>query len=348
MKNQGNTAISEIRLVPMIQATADVPLARRAASNAAAELESFQVAIGMVLLARDITISGSAWGNPTATPPLYDAPESWTQDLITAGNALDASNDPYYIDFMTAAGLSRLSTSAKFQEGNLGDYNFAIVNWSMPFRVRAAIALGDGQTVYTKPAVHDSSRGGSVSTSSMMSGPAETAVAVKQNGGAWFRFLRPLTISAADLNTTELVHDTTRRDSLGNVIDTLVPAGLLSMLLIFNPDGFLTAWDSTVSGGEHQSGDLMGPGGIGDNIVAASLRGLVGPAGEIPVEPEKIFFVVDGAGGTLTAQSHDRTAIVDGFRRLAAAGATGTADLRLGHVSLTGAAYAYLERRKMN
>ena len=385
-----------IRLVPVIQSTADDPLARRAASNTAVELESFQVAIGSILLARDITISGSAWNNPTATLPLFDTPNQEYYRSFTATNAMDPANDPYYIDFMTAAGLGRLSTSAKFRAENLGEYNFAIVNWAQPFRVRAHIALGDGQTVYTKPGAYDAAGRRTNASASMMSGPAETAVVMKDNGGAWFRFLHPLTITASDLNTTELVHDTTYRDSLGNFIDTLVPAGQLSILMVFNPDEFLTAWDSTNdAGGGNAMGDITGPnamgniqvpyldatavpyrqgeevwretyvftgattdrGGvrtrlelytIGDNIVAASLRGLVGPAGELPFQPEQIFFVVDGTGGTITAQTHDRSAILENFHRLATVGAAGTNDLRLGHFTLTAAAYTLREKRKMN
>ena len=138
-----------------------------------------------------------------------------TGSTITAANAMDASNDPYYIDFMSAAGRARLSSNGTFTEQHLGDYNFVVVNWAYPFRVRGAVDLGDGRKVYTKAGPVDTAMYQTQPTSSMMTGPAETAVVIKDNGGTWFRFLRSMTLTTADLTTTQLVRDTSRRDSHG-------------------------------------------------------------------------------------------------------------------------------------
>jgi hypothetical protein len=319
-------------------------------------------------------------------------------DFITPANALDPANDRFFVDFMTAAGRERISNTATFTEAELGEYNFVIVNWAQPFRVRAAVDLGGGHTVYTKPGAYDAATGSSVSTRDMLTGPAETAVAVKPNGGTWFRLLRPLTLTDADLNTTTLVRDTSRRDSAGNVVDTLVPAGQLNVMLVFNPEGFLTAWDEPYTDGSGPgSAEISGPGGmgnihvpfldasviayrtgeevwresylfagidperpgygvrtrldiytVGDNVVAASVRGLVGPAGEAPLESNTVFFAANGSGGALELQTHDRSPLVGGFHRLAAVGAAGAADLTLGHRHLNACAYTLREKRRMN
>jgi hypothetical protein len=390
-------ARATVRLVPVMEPTANKALGRRAASGMADDLESFQVAVTSVFLAQGISISGSGWGAPTGTLSLYDVP-GMTPSTITAANALNASNDPYFIDFMSAAGRARLASSGSFTEQHLGDYNFVVVNWAYPFRVRGAVDLGDGRKIHTKAGPVDTAMYQTRPASSMMDGPAETAVVIKDNGGTWFRFLRPMTLTPADLNTTLLVHDTTRRDSLGNVIDTLVPAGQLNVMLVYNPDGFLSGWDSAATpGGNGRGASISGPGGVGnievpyldatvvpyrtgeevwretylftgatpdarpvgfrsrlelylvgDNVVAASLRSLAGPDGEMPLQASNIFFVEAGAGGTLNLQDHSHANIVGGLRRETVVGTGGTAGLTLGMTTVSACAYTLVEKRRMN
>jgi hypothetical protein len=393
-------AKATIRLVPVMEPTVDKALGRRAASGAAEDLESFQVAVGAVFLAQNITINGSGWTNPTNTLNLYDVPDLMepSHSLITGANAMDASMDRYFIDFMTAAGRARLSSSGTFTEQQLGDYNFVVVNWAMPFRVRGSVDLGDGRKIYTKPGAIDTSMYQTNPTSDMMTGPAETAVVVKDNGGTWFRFLRSMTLTETDLTTTLLVRDTSRRDSLGNVIDTLVPAGQLNVMLVYNPDGFLSGWDSAATpGGMGRGASISGPGGVGnievpyldatvvpyrtgeevwretylftgatpdarpvgfrtrfeiymvgDNVVAASLRSLAGPAGEMPLYASNIFFVEAGAGGTLNLQDHAHANIIGGFRRESVVGTAGAASLTMGMTTVSACAYTLVEKRRMN
>jgi hypothetical protein len=392
---------ASVRLIPVMEPTQNRALARRVGGGTSEGLESFQVAVEAIFMSRELTITGSGWSNPVGFLGFYEAPAligSERHDVITAANAMDAENDRYFIDFMTAAGRARIATGATFTEAALGEYNFVIVNWALPFRVKASVDLGDGRTVRTKAGVYNASTGVTTASSDMMSGTAETAVVIKQNGGTWFHLLKPLKLTEADLNTTTLVHDTTRRDSAGHVIDTLVPAGQLNVMLVYNPDGFLSAWDSAdTHGGGMDQAELAGPGGVGnihvpyldatvvpfrtgeevwretyvftgtdperpefgfrtrfelytvgDNVVAASLRGLVGPAGEIPLEAGNIFFAENGTGGALEMLSHDRSPVLGGFHRLATVGAAGTADLILGMRHLNGCAFSLVEKHRMN
>lgn len=400
--DSGKTAAhsATINLIPVLEPTQDRGLARRVGGGAAEGLESFQVAIEAVFMARDITITGSAWSNPRGFLGFYRAEGLMAagHNVITGANALDAANDRFYVDFMTAAGRERIANTATYTEGELGEYNFVIVNWAQPFRVRGSVDLGDGRKVYTKAGSYDEARGATVAASDMFTGPAETSVAVKNNGGAWFRLLRPLVLTSADFDTTKLVHDTTRLDSSGHVVDTLVPAGRLNVMLVYNPEGFLTAWDTAYASSEGPSNaEITGPGGIGnihvpfldatvvpfrtgeevwretylftgsdpeqaafgfrtrfelytvgDNVVAASIRGLVGPEGEAPLESNNVFFVEYGTAGALEIQSHDHSSLIGGFRRLAAPGAAGVADLTLGNRHITACAFTLVEKRKMN
>lgn len=262
-----------VKLVSVSEPTAaPKALAKNVAGASATDLQSFQVAVENIFLAKDISINGTAWNQPTGTllfynqPTLESAPD---HNLITAANALDPSNDKYYVDFMKAEDRQRISQGATFEESHLGDYNFVIVSWAKPFRVRAAVPLGNGQTVHTRPGATVETGNAMAPYSTQMSGdvmagPAQTAVAMKNNGGTWFRFLKPLTLSQDDLKGTR-----NRRDTLvvaGDTLvkDTVVPIGQLQVMLVFNPDQFLTAWDSLNAQNVPSVTELTGPNGIGN------------------------------------------------------------------------------------
>jgi hypothetical protein len=78
------------------------------------------------------------------------------------------------------------------------------------------------------------------------------------------------------------------------------------------------------------------------------MRGLVGPDGEFPLESMSVFFVRTGAGGTLDFQDHAGGNVAGGFRRLGSLGATGAANLTLGHMNVPACAYSLIEKRRMN
>jgi hypothetical protein len=230
-----------------------------------------------------------------------------------------------------------------------------------------------------------------------MTGPAEIALAQKNNGGAEFHLLKPLTLTANDFTGTKLRHDTITSGGKTEIKDTLVPVGALQLMLVFNPEDFLIAWDSITAANVPNKGELMGPNGvgnikvpfldataipcrlgdeiwretyvftgennlmpgnffrvrleiysIGDNIVAASTRALVGPNGEFPVEPDKVISVKDEAGGTFRVENNKQNPIVEGFHRLTTAGETGNANLTLSMIHVDAAAYTMVEKRKIN
>jgi hypothetical protein len=87
---------------------------------------------------------------------------------------------------------------------------------------------------------------------------------------------------------------------------------------------------------------------VGDNVVAASLRSLAGPAGEMPLYASNIFFAEAGAGGTLDLQDHAHVNIVGGFRRESVVGTAGAASLTLGMTTVGACAYTLVEKRRMN
>jgi len=265
------TAASSIRLVTLSAPTQEAGLARRGAGNTTERLESFQVAVAGITLVKTVELGGTGWHNPQGNFPIFENKSLSTRMQDSMFHDYNVPHDSDYIDFMTEAGRAKLAATAPFTEQEVGDYNFVLINWTEGFRVRASVDLGDGNTIYTKAGTYDSARYQTTAVTSMFTGPAETVMAVHPNGGTFFRFLKPLSIKESDLNSTLMVHDTvTHHDSAGHAVpfDTLVASGQLSVMLIFNPDGFITAWDSSRStssilGGMEQA-DFRGPDGLGN------------------------------------------------------------------------------------
>ena len=61
--------------------------------------------------------------------------------------------------------------------------------------------------------------------------------------------MKPLVLAEEDLPGTRTISDTCRRDGDGKVIDTLitVPVGKVQVMMIFNPDEFITDRDSATA-----------------------------------------------------------------------------------------------------
>jgi hypothetical protein len=169
-------------------------------------------------------------------------------NTLPIARARDAAWRPHFIDFCDQTDIQRLATSNPFTERDTGDYHWVVVNWAPWFRVRATIPLAGGDTLYTHdgdvtrhawPNSTDAYYYVTRAAGSLLQGPAEDAVVQKNNGGTWFRFLRPLRLTEADLDTTSLIPDTTGFDSTGAPIVRQIPSGRWNVLLVFNPKDLL-------------------------------------------------------------------------------------------------------------
>jgi hypothetical protein len=142
---------AKIQLVSVTKPST-VSLLKSVVGLSSVNLESFQVAIQSISLTKDMPLgAGLEFYHVSALQSDH------TNSIVNAGNATDTANDKYYVDFMTASGREKISQSAEFDESQLGEYNWIHVNWVSAFRIRAAVPLGDGRTVYTKPGPIDSS-----------------------------------------------------------------------------------------------------------------------------------------------------------------------------------------------
>ncbi len=223
----------------------------KVAPSGASGVESFQVAVADISLAKDLTTSGSGWTGIQGPLRLFHQ-DMGDHNAIDSTLARDAAWGSHYIDFCDPASVSRLASSQPFTARDTGDYNWVVLNWAPFFRVRATIPLPGGDTAYThdgyveRHTFPNSGRDDAYyyitrPSASLLQGPSAEAVVRKNNGGTWFRFLRPLHLTEADLDSGSTVDDTTGRDSLGHPIVRQIPSGRWNVLLVFNPQDLLFA-----------------------------------------------------------------------------------------------------------
>jgi len=322
----------------------------RAASDITATgLESLQYYIRDIKLCQDLTIDGTGYSNTSGLYSLFsktDAPDYNTFGAVDARSTTDG-----YIDFMDSTSLGSLTNTVNLDATNIGSYNYALTDWLQPIKVKGSIAV-DGTTIYT----HDgtvalsSSYYTTTSSTALTTSPSELAIAQLNNGGTWFRLLKPLEITQDDIdNNTQF-----------------------KMLLVFNPDGFLFGWNNNDYTGtnnkiidsnnngfyiafldaspiayrdgqtvycESYTYTVVDAGNSlnfnarleiyyvnedSDNIYAATIRHLVNSSNTVPASSLKIFTVEDSSS-ILTFKASDDTAIVDNFTRLEIVSQTGTA-----------------------
>ncbi len=211
-------------------------------------LESFQVAVGNIRLAKDITTNGTALSDMSSSLLLFSQEFGSWGDLDEA-TVRDPAWSSHYIDFCDPKSVSRLASSKPFTLRDTGDYYWAVFNWSPFFKIRATIPLPDGDTIFT----HDGSiakhffPGSDVSyyvteaTRSLLQGPSEDALVRKNSTATWFRFLKPLRLTEADLDSGTTIADTVGMDSHNHPIVNQVPSGKWNVMLVFNPKDLLWA-----------------------------------------------------------------------------------------------------------
>jgi hypothetical protein len=215
-------------------------------SSGSTGLESFQVAVGNIRLAKDITTDQTALSGMSKSLTLFsqDLGDISTLDTPTVR---DPAWSSHYIDFCDPNSVSRLASSKPFTARDTGDYYWAVLDWSPFFKIRATIPLPGGDTVFT----HDGSiakyffPGSDVtyyvteSPHDLLQGPSEDALVRKNSTITWFRFLKPLRLTEADLDSGTTIADTVGTDSDNKPIVKQVPSGKWNVLLVFNPKDLL-------------------------------------------------------------------------------------------------------------
>jgi hypothetical protein len=175
-------------------------------------LESLEYYSYSVLICESLTPSGSGFSNASGCLELYSGDRSvLSYDLDGDWTALaDAARarETGFVNLLDPGSRAALSGTTPLQAEHVRSYNYGIITWSLPIKVKATVALGDGSFLYTHDGPTrvqtigvDNHRDYYTAPNSELDvGPAEKAVVILGNGGNWFRFQNPLTIRQADID----------------------------------------------------------------------------------------------------------------------------------------------------
>lgn len=330
-------------------------------------LESLEYYIFSIQICESMQIAGSGFNNPSGCLELYRGDEAaFAYELDADWSPLAdraRENGSGFVNLVSPAAREALSRTTTIGSEHVRSYHYGIITWALPIKVRATLALGDGSLLYTHDGQTTFETIGAdeyrdyftIPATSLQTPPAQTAVILHGNGGNWFRFQNPLTITSADIEE--------RRSW---VLD-----------LVFNPEGIVKGFAGDgIGGGNLRERDEQGftlrsitvpmldlapvPHRADQEVVRESYRGsvdlgsdafdvrlelysiegdpnatiygvdvksLVTPASRrVPPELAKISFVTAEQDGSLSFQSFTQAPIISGFQRvsepLATTGAT--------------------------
>ena len=191
----------------------------------ASDLESLKYYITDISICKSMTINGTGYSGQSGCISVYSAEQLYDYDTFVAEDA--ALETEHYIDLMSASDLSNLSKTTVLTNDDIGDYYYGKVDHYRPVKLTASIQLSDDTTVYTKNGTSVLISGSGIDAtyvtevSDITTGPAEESIVVLPNGGSWFKFEKPFTLTAEDV-----ANETT-----------------FNMKLAFNPEGVIKAYD---------------------------------------------------------------------------------------------------------
>ncbi len=173
-----------------------------------ANLESLRYYITSISICESLEVQGSGYNNPTGCLELYkrelgalsyDLNGDW-RPLADVARASDEG----YVDLIGSR--SALASQTPITHEHAHAYNYGIIGWALPVKVRASVPLSDGTTLYTHDGTtaFDTNPDGyrayyTAPSTPLTAGPAQDAVVILPNGGNWFKFQTPLTITASDV-----------------------------------------------------------------------------------------------------------------------------------------------------
>ncbi len=214
---------------PLIRAVGDFG----AAAVGSTGLESYKLYISSIQICESITTSvgSTAYNNPTNCSTIYEN-NADDYDSFNQTNAA-AAGAGKYIDILSQTDRASLTRTASVSAGT---YNVGIINWYRPLKVKGTVALQGGGSLKTKACT--SATGACTSATDMGAGTAEESIIDLNNGGTWFRFLKPFTVADGDSVNVDLAFDLEKK---------LFPGANVS-------NGFITGTSCTLPSGPGNCG----------------------------------------------------------------------------------------------
>jgi hypothetical protein len=331
-------------------------------------LESLEYFITGVQICESMQASGSAFNNPSGCIELYrnesgqlnyDLGGDWTP-LADAARATTSG----FVDLLDPASRQTLNARTELTSEQVRSYNYGIITWSLPIKVKASIPLGDGTFLYTHDGEttfetigNDNFRHYFTAPSApLTSAPAEKAVVLLGNGGNWFKFQNPLTVTRADIderrqwvldlvfNPDGIVKGFAGGGSVGSIqekdgsgfVTRAVTVPMLDLAPIPHRENEQVVRESylaSLSVGPHAF-DLRLElysidGDPAQTIYGADVKSLVTAASTTaPPDMSKVSFVAPAGDGSVTFQSFNQSPIISGFRRVSEVLGTTTASIQ--------------------
>jgi hypothetical protein len=219
-------------------------------------LESLEYHIGSVQICETLEEQGSGFSNPGGCLQLYSGDPTTLSyglqdDWSPLADQARASNDGF-VDLLDPTSRATLGGTTLLQAEHVRSYNYGVITWSLPIKVKATLALGDGSFLYTHDGTTTFQTIGvdnyrdyfTAADTALDLPPAEKAVVILPNGGNWFKFQHPLDITQADID-----------EKRQWVLD-----------LVFNPEGIVKGFAGGGSGGNLRERGEAGPSLRGINV----------------------------------------------------------------------------------
>jgi hypothetical protein len=175
-------------------------------------LQSLKYAIFSVQICESMQASGSGFSNPQGCLELYshsagELGYELDQNWVPLANRARQSDDGF-VDLLDPSARDTLASATELTSDHVREYNYGIITWSLPVKVKASFVLNDGSLLYTHDGetivetvgVDNFKNFYTKPATSLAVAPAEEAVVLLGNGGNWFKFQSPLTITAEDIS----------------------------------------------------------------------------------------------------------------------------------------------------
>lgn len=221
----------------------------------------------------------------TAANPDYEVSSSdgmpTAEDYVRFMDTARGDDSPEFIDLMSAESRARMNSTIELTEQNVGEYHYGYVYWYYPIKFTAQMTLSDGTSIYTHDGTsttyvdqNNFTHLNTIAAASFVTGPAEEAVVANQNGGAWFKFQSPFTVTEADL----------------------AEGTKFQLKLAFNPEGVVRGAGPNSGGGLQLRDSAYGVPGYSFEVPILDLSPVVHREGETPLRESYVFAVSTPTG----------------------------------------------------
>ena len=332
-------------------------------------LENLEYMILGVQICESMQATGSGFSNPGGCLELYrndtsglnyDLTGDWTP-LADAARAMTTG----FVDLLDPSSRATLNGRTELTSEHVRSYNYGIITWSLPIKVKATIPLGDGTFLYT----HDGDTTFELlgtdnfkhyfttPAAPLTTAPADKAVVLLGNGGNWFKFQNPLTVTPADIDerrqwVLDLVFNPEgivkgfagEGVSVGSIqqmngsgaVTHAVTVPMLDLAPIPHRENEQVVRESYLASlnvGPHAFDlrlELYSIDGDPEQtIYGADVKSLVTAASRTaPPEMSKVSYVVPAGNGSVTFQSFNESPIISDFRRVSEEFGTTTASIK--------------------